>query len=322
MDINNLSKKRQMDLALSLNKSAAELGKDSTFKHWWFFDTNCLSELVKLSSSGHKTNVSNFISGKDVLITSTSIQELSKAPDILLNILSSLETANLYFVPDITKFWYTDFINFFDDNKNHVPMNSLDAYPLKPDLIDMVLNTRNDEFEGAINIFEENVLDIFFDRVTPDIGASLDERDLCVHIFKVINEYSQTWFNISIPHADISSLNFPSFYTFFYAYYFRIVKNRDIKLESNDFIDLENCMISPYCESYYCEATFANVLNNIKGRKPPTAYQIVKKMYKMDLITNDVFNAQRRNKEKLSTTCGLLMDTEILKFADMRSQIL
>lgn len=322
MGINHLSKKRQIDMALALCKSAAELGKDSTFKHWWFFDTNCLSELVKLSSSGYKKKVRNYVAGKDILLTSTSVQELSKAPDILQNILASLETSNLYFAPDITKFWYTDFINFFDDDNNHIPINSLDVYPLQPDLIEMVLETRKDEFESSINEFEENALDIFFDRVTPDIGASLDERDLCVHVFKVINEYSQSWFNLSIPHADICPLNFPSFYTFFYAYYFRIVKNRDMKLESNDFIDLENCMVAPYCERFYCEATFANVLNNIKGRKPPTAYRIVKKMYKMGLITSEVFNAQRRNKEKLSSTSKLLMNTEILKFAEMRSQIL
>jgi hypothetical protein len=322
MSYDHLSKHRRKEISLALSKKAAEKGKDSNFKQWWYFDTNCISELVKLSSADHKDKVQEFLTGKEVLFTSTSIQELSKAPDILQNTPSAFETAQLYLAPDITKFWYSDFINFFNDDQNRIPINSLDVYPLQSDLIEMVLNSRKSEFEEACGIFNEEVSRKFFNSVLPDIGANFDERDLCVHIWKVINEYSQMWFELDIPIANSCSNNFPSFYAFFYSYYFRYVKNRDVKPELNDFIDLENCLAAPYCKRYYCESTFANVLNTVKGRKPPTAFHIVKKLYKTGYIKPEVYEAQRREKDKLSRSRKLLLNTDIFSFAEMRSHVL
>ncbi|MCP4371927.1 MAG: hypothetical protein GY797_27990 [Deltaproteobacteria bacterium] len=322
MAFENSPKNRQLEIALELNKAAASQGKESNFMQWWYFDTNCISELVKLSSVGYADKVQEFLMGKDVLLTSTSMQELSKAPDILRYAPSAFKTANLFLAPDITKFWYSDFINFFNDDENRIPMNSLDVYPLKSDLIEMVLNSRKTEFDKACEIFEKEISSEFHASVGPDIGANMDERDLCVHIWNVVNEYSQEWFKLRIPQADLCAANFPSFYSYFYAYYFRYVKNRDAKLELNDALDLANCMVVPYCEKYYCEAKFANVLKNVKGRRPPTAFQLIKKMYKKGLITSEIFQAQRKDKEKLSRTSELLANTQIFSFSEMRSQML
>ncbi len=248
------------------------------------------------------------------------MQELRKVPNILRSLPSALETANLYMAPDITRFWYTDIFNFV--NIDRIQMNSLQVYPLQPDLLEMITHTHSAEFEQACAASEMDVAQQFFARVRPDIGASRDERDLGVHIWKSVNDFGREWFQINIPLADCNAVNFPAFYVFFYAYYFRYVKNSNVKLDINDFIDLLNCLATPYCERYYCEATFAHILHKyVKGRKPPTAFQLVKKMYKEGLITREIYEAQRQGKAKLSRTISLLEHTEIFNFTEMRSQI-
>ena len=286
MSFQQLPKDQQLKIALELCKKAAERGKDSFFDQWWYFDTNCLSELVKLSVGGHSTAIYNFVASRDILLTSNSMQELRKVPNILRSLPAALETANLYMAPDITKFWYTDIFNFL--NFDGIQMNSLEVYPLQPDLLEMITNTHSAEFKQACVISERDVAQRYFTRVGPDIGAGLDERDLGMHIWKVVSDFGREWFKIDIPLADCNAVNFPAFYVFFYAYYFRYVKSSNVKPDINDFIDLANCSVAPYCEKYYCEATFAHILNEyVKGRKPPTAFELTKKTHKKGLISQE-----------------------------------
>lgn len=201
-------------------------------------------------------------------------------------------------------------------------MNSLQVYLLQPDLLVMITDTRSAEFEQACATSEMDVAQRFLVQVGPDIGASLDERDLGMYIWKVVNDFGREWFRTGIPPADCNAVNFPAFYVFFYAYYFRYVKSSNVKPDVNDFIDLVNCLATPYCERYYCEATFANILRGyVKGREPPTAFELIKKTYRKGLITEEIYEAQRQGKAKLSRTIPLLEHTEILNFAEMRSQI-
>ena len=321
MHFQQLPKDQQLKIALELCKKAAEQGKDSFFDHWWYFDTNCLSELVKLSVGGHSSAVHDFVASRDILLTSASMQELRKVPDILRSLPSALETANLYVAPDMTRFWYTDIFNFL--NLDRIQMNSLQVYPLQPDLLEMITRTRNAEFEQACTTSEMDVARSFFAKVGPDIGAGLDERDLGVYIWKVVNDLGHEWFQINIPPADCDAANFPSLYVFFYAYYFRYVKSSNVKPDLNDFIDLANCSATPYCERYYCEATFAHILREyVQRRKPPTAFQLIKKIYRKGLITQEAYQAQQQGKAKLNRTIPLLEHTEIFNFTEMRSQII
>lgn len=321
MSFQQLPKDQQLKIALKLCKRAAQQGKDSFFDRWWFFDTNCVSELVKLSIGGHSAAVYDFVAGRDVLLTSTSMQELRKVPDILRSIPSALKTANLYVAPDITRFWYTDILNFL--NVDRIQLNSLQVYPLQPDLLEMITHTRSVEFEQACTTSEMDVARQFLARVEPDIGASLDERDLGIYIWKAVRDLGREWFQIDIPPADCNAANLPALYVFFYAYYFRYVKSGNIKPDINDFIDLANCSATPYCERYYCETAFANILRRyVKGRKPPTAFQLMKKMYRKGLITQETYETQRQDRAKLSRTIPLLEHAEVFSFTEMRSQVL
>jgi hypothetical protein len=219
----------------------------------------------------------------------------------------------------MTRFWYADICNFL--NVQRIPINALDVYPLLPAFWDTAMHSS--AFEQACSASESAVATQFLNKVAPDIGASLDERDLCVIIWMRVNDFGNKEFHINIPPADCDALSFPSFYVFFYAYYFRYLKNSNVKPDLNDFIDLTNCLAVPYCERYYCENTFASILRDyVRGRIPPTAFHLIKKLHQKGLIAAEIYQAQRENKAKLGRTALLLEHTEVFNLTEMRSQII
>lgn len=322
MRFENLPRDIQLALSLDIAEERAKLGKPSSFERWWYFDTNCLSELVKLFNDGYANQVGRFLGGKEILLSSTVLEELRNAPTILASLENALESATPYLGPDLTRFWYTDIFNFLNTT-DPVEFNSLDVFAIPDGFLADLTGKYKDEFDRVCSASERNVSALYHQRVSPDVGGALDERDLCVYIWHIVNRHAQEWFNLEILVADCWSYNFPSFYAFAYAYYFRYVKNVNIKVDLNDFFDLANCIAAPYCEVFFCEASFASILrNNVQGREPPTALQLVKKMYKRGDISRSVYDDARRKRESFTRTSPLLPSVKIVTFAEMRSQIM
>lgn len=312
-----LPKELQLQFSLELAKAKAELGRDSCFDRWWFFDTNCLSELVKLQRDGHSSRIHKFLAGKDVLLASTVLQELRKAPDLLTLLEDALQGANPFLLADVTRFWWTDICNFV--NVDRLPINSLDVRPLMPGFLAQL--TEREEFHEVCGQAEEEVRRRFFSVIASDIGASLDERDLCVYIWWRVNECGQEWFDIDIPPADVNARDFPSFYVFFYTYYFRFVKNK-VTPELNDFMDMANCLPAPYCERFYGEAKFTQILRGyVQGREPPSTLQVIKRVYKKGLIDSRVYQAAKKKRARLGGRHSLLANTGIFTFSEMRQHM-
>lgn len=300
------------------NQISAEQGKDSFFKNWWLFDTNCISELVKIWDRNQHESIEKFVSGKDILIVSSVVQELRKAPDILRQLDTVLENANMFLAPDVTRFWYTDVINFHNQDAR-IPINSLQVQSIPQNFFETLLE--KSEFEDACLDAEENVQNRFFDTIELDIGSNLDERDLCIYIFSVVNKLGKEWFQIDIQASDCTPSNFPSFYTYYYTYYFRYAKNQ-VKPEINDFLDLANCMALPYCERFFGERKFTTILREyVQGRIPPTAFQLAKRLHKKGSITNRQFGVIKKNKALFNHTSPLLPNVEIMNFTEMCESI-
>lgn len=303
--------------SLELAKAKAEQGRGSFFDRWWFFDTNCISELVKLFRDGPASQVQAFVSGRDILLTSTILQELRKAPDLLSLLEYALESANLFLLSDITRFWWADICNFLNVDRH--PINSLEVYPLIPGFLQQLIESA--EFYEVSDRSEEEVSREFFIKIADDIGANLDERDLCVVIWHRVNEYGKEWFNIDIPPADVNPCNFPAFYVFFYTYYFRFVKNR-VRPELNDFMDIANCLPTSYCERFYGEAKFTRVLRDyVQGREPPSTFQLIKRSHKKGLADPQAYQDAKRKRETLGSKYRLLESVQIFNFSEMVAQI-
>ena len=181
---------------------------------------------------------------------------------------------------------------------------------------DMLLQRR--EFEQACLQAETDVQNRFLAAIEPDIGSNLDERDLCIFILSVVTKLGKQWFQIDVRPQDCTPANFPSFYTFYYAYHFRYAKNQ-AKPELNDFLDLANCLPLPYCERFYGERKFTTILKeHVQGRKPPTAYQLAKRLHNAGAIDGPTFQVIKRNKAAFGRTSSLLPNIGIFSFAEMR----
>lgn len=296
----------------------AVINKSSTFNKWWFFDTNCLSEIVKLYKKGHQKNINDFLADKDIVITRVHLQELRHCPDILMDLEEVLSSANVYLVAEVSNFYYCDLINFIDNSP--IKLNALDTYKIpKGQFIAFV--EQGEEFEQACKIAEDDVKNRYIPKVKKDLGEVIDERELCTVIINDIREYCLSK-DIDIPIVDMNPINFPTFFTYRYTYYYRYVKNPKTNIELNDFNDLLNCLAVHYCERYYCENKFYNVLNNVKGLVPPTSFQIAKRMHKKEMISKLQYSSVKANKELHNKTMPLLQDTTLYKFSDMRNQIL
>ena len=274
---------------------------------------------MKLHSAGNADYVHSFLRDKDVILLSTAFQEIRKRPDLLSNLEDTLATANPYLVSDVTRFWYADIFNFL--NVDGVRFNSLETYPLLAGFIDKLIG--NTEFENACATAEKEVSDLFLEQIEPDVGADLDERDLCVVIWDRVNKYSKEFFRIGIPPADCHAHNFPAFFVHYYTYYYRYIKNATAVPELNDFIDLANSIAAPYCSHYYCEQKFANVLrNSVQGRQPPSPWRIIKNSYRKGIVGREVYEDAKRKRDHLDRRSHLLPGTKIFSYSEMKNQIL
>jgi len=283
-------------------------------RDWLFFDTNCFSQLVKMSGDGQGSKVTQLVSGKDILLSSNIIQELRHAPDILGALESTLNSSNLFLLPDMATFWYTEISNYLK-REQYDPSFSPELHVTPPGILHLAL--QRPEFEQACLDAEEKVLNGFFDTVKLDIDSNLDERDLCIHIFYVVNKLCKELFQMEVKTEDCTPGRFPSFYSFYYTYYFRYTKNK-ARPEINDFMDLVNCIPLPYCEKFYGERKFTQIINDhVKGRKPPTPFQLVKRLHKLGWVDDHGFQVIRGHKARFLQTSQLLPGVQIFNFTEM-----
>ncbi len=301
-------------------QSEADRGKPADFRQWTFFDTNCLSELVKLAGRGYVNRVSAFLEGRDVLISGTNLQELRHVPQLAQRIPDTFSEATLYLVPDLTNFWDTDLYNFF--NVEGHPRNVLETYPLPAGVFAEL--DKHQKFIDVCERSEQGLLQKITDRVAPDLASKLSEAELGAIIWHRISSYAENSpYARSIPPADGRYENFPSFYTWYYTYYFRYMKSDTAKISSNDFNDLLHSIASPYCELMCIEKSFGKLLRNeIQGRVPATPYAVSKKLRKLGHVDPNALRNAAASQAMRRSSERMLPAVEILTLSEMRSRVL
>lgn len=293
---------------------------NSFYNQWWFFDTNCLSLLIKACRAGGKDKeaVHRLLDGKYVVIPSTILGEIRKWPELLNDLVSPFLTSSAFVLPDSTKFLYSDIANFLNVEKTE--FDALNAYPLTQEYLEII--TDDARFNQSFLNSEKQVEQGFFEKVEQDVGANLDERKLLYVIWLRVNELGKQWFNIDIPPADLKSQNFPAWFVYHYAQYYRYVKNGNVTPEANDFNDFIHCSVAPYCERYYCEKTFSNVLNHsVKGHTPSSLESMNKLLLKDGQISKELYERANKAFKILAPHEPLLVNTNVYKYSELKSQL-
>ena len=292
----------------------AEMGKDGAFTDWTFLDTNCISELAKHVLTAKDGPVLKFLADRTVLITGPVLIELTKVPNLLSALDWLLGSAEFYIVPNMNKFFEADLWNFFGGAET--PRNVLEATRVEPGFLCSLAH--NKSFQKTFLDSEASTREQFFKKVAPDIGASLDERELTAVIWKRVTDLAEEHYKTEIPIPECHPGNFPSFFTFHYSYYFRYVRTNDVRPEFNDFHDLDNTKAAPYCSSYFAEAKFANLLRTeVSGYQPKSSYASAKMMVKKGSISAEQFRAVRANAELHRKQVAMLPHTQFFTYREL-----
>lgn len=297
----------------------ARCGRPADFKGWTFFETNCFSELMKWTRDGNTDAVRAFLRGRSVLLPGTVLIELSAAPDLVCQAGELLSSADFFVVPDVSKFWECDLWNFI--NVEGHPRDVLQTRRILDEAFLPGLLAHR-PFLDAVERSRTIVRAEYHDRVRPDVGAELDERELISIIWSRIDSMSKEFLNLEIPPADARPDRFPAFFTFYYAYYFRYVKPQTVRIYTNDFNDLTNTVAAPYCCNYFSERTVAAILrNDVKGRVPPRPIEAARRLFRRGFLSADDLARAEASSDQTASNVGLLESTRIWTINDLREQL-
>jgi hypothetical protein len=299
-------------------EAGVQSGQDASFAGWTFFDTNCLSDLAKLTDKGEVERLHNYVRGHHIAITSTNLQELRHVPPIAQRIPEAFQTATLYLIPHPTKFWDCDVWNFI--NTQGVRRNVMEAYPLPTGFFE-ALNSSPDliaSFQRA----ESRAENEFFAQIERDRNERVHDRKLLAMIWGKASDLARDRYGFELPVADCRPENFPSIFTYYYTYYFRYIVQAHVKPNKNDFNDLAHTCAAPYCRLFCAERKLAQLLRNqVKDRVSPTPYQTAKRMFAEGLVDDEVHERARRSDDMRRPVTPLLSHTTILTQSELMDTV-
>lgn len=302
--------------------AALERVSDPTFKGWTFFDTCCLSDLVKLATADKDKadRVRAFVKGLDVVVPQTILQEIGRAPALAQRVADVLSDANLYLIPHPTNFWECDIWNFL--NTTGLRKNVLAVVPMPRAMFhvldfDTPLRT---SFHRADRLAETQ----FFTQIARDRGENVGEHKLVAMIWGKANDLMLQRYKMGLAAADCRPENFPSLFTYYYAYYFRYLVQRHVVPTRNDFVDLAHASAAPYSRVFYGEQKLVQQLKQIQRRpnSAPTPYSVAKKMYKEKLIDSVSHEEARRSDDMRRPASPILQSTRFVTHMEMHQAVL
>jgi hypothetical protein len=297
----------------------ADRMKDGNFTGWTFFDTCCLSELVKLADTGEQARVSAFVRGLDIAVPSTVLQELRKAPVIARRVPEVFASATLWLIPHPTKFWNCDVWNFL--NVKGLKRNILEASPLPAPVFGLL-----DSYPPLVASFEraERVAgQDFIAQVERDRKAGVNERKLTLMVGDKVNQIAKESYDIEVPVADVRPENFPALFTYYYAYYFRFLVHRHVRPHRNDFNDLAHASAAAYCRNFFAEQKLVQMLRKqVQGRVAPTPYATAKHFHAEGRIDSDAHERARKSEDMRRETSPLLLGTTFMTHMELREAVL
>ena len=91
-------------MKIETNGISQSQSEDFISRRWFYFDTNCISQLAKMCKGEQHPKIRKFVSGKHILITTPILKELRKDSDVLATLETALLGSNLFLVPDMATF--------------------------------------------------------------------------------------------------------------------------------------------------------------------------------------------------------------------------
>lgn len=293
-------------------------------RDWWLFDTNCLSELVKLYQSGKSGKINRFIEGQYVLIDLTNLAELYKTPYFLALLPAVFEAAAYVGAPtQHHSFIRRELFKLIGFSKNSLDPNPLGLFTLSSEFATDL--PKYVPFQEAVYNSREDVKNRYQAKVEKDIGASVHPAEVYLHTQWVINQridsilgqgYSET-----LSRIPKTPETFPSLFCFDYTYYFLYCKDSRAKVHINDFNDLALTLAAPVCQRLYTERRLAYAINQVKAFTLPSERQVMDRLVRVKQSDMTKSERRRRTQSKSQLRYRLLQSTDIFTLSDLRRQL-
>ena len=292
---------------------------------WWTFDTNGLSELVKLCQVGESAKVNRFLEGRYVLVTLTNLVELYKTP-YLLALLPKVFEATAYTgaTTQTLPFTRRDLLKAFGFGPGGIDPNPLGLFELTDEFA--VGLPAHPPFRQAVKDTDARVQQGYRNKVEQDIGANVHVADIYIHtqwaIDKHIDAILGDGMAAKIPHTLTRTPDiFPSQFCFDFTYSFLYCKDPTAKCYTNDFNDLTLTHAAPICERFYTERRLAYAMNQVKNTPLPSEREVNNRFYKVmrPELTRD--ERRRLTRGKVRVKHKLLQSTEVYSLPDLRRHL-
>ncbi len=307
---------------MSLETSIDQYAKED----WWTFDTNGLSELIKLCLAGEQAKVNRFIEGQFVLITLPNLVELYKAAYLLEQLPSVFEAAAYAGVTTQTlAFFRKDLLKALGLGSSGIDPNPLGLFELTPEFANRL--PEHEPFKRAVRETDERVRKEFRHKVEKDIGSGIHAADMYIHAQWAIGNHIDAilgkGMGDSLPRVAVPKTPevFPTKYCYDFTYYFLYCTDASAKCYVNDFNDLELTLAASICQRFYTERRLAYALRQVKNYSLPSERQVRDRFYR--ITKPERTRSERRKLTKgLSSVCPrLLQTTEVFSLTDLRHHL-
>lgn len=143
-------------------------------------------------------------------------------------------------------------------------------------------------FRNAIAQTDADIESRYAEKVQQDIEADFIEPFMVYgHAKTVLRRFIESILGLERGHIASARVpknprTFPSHFTYWFAYQFSYLTEKNIKVRTNDFNDLSLTLAAPICERFYTEKRLAHVLKQVKNYEVPSEQMIIAAALKHD----------------------------------------
>lgn len=292
-------------------------------KDWWFFDTNCLSELVKRFNRGEKESVQHFVKDKYILVQVANLLELTRTTALLEEVPPAFSTAAFVGVTtSVHPFIRRDLYSHLGFER--INPNPLGLYELTEEFAQEL--PKHQGFRDAVAQSDADVQSRYAGQVNQDIGADFLTPVMIYGYAKMaLRRFIESILELEKDHDLPKKIprnpgTFPSHFTFWAAYRFLYLTDKNVKVRTNDFNDLSLTLAAPVCERFYTEKRLAHVLKQVKDYELPSERMVV-----ASALQYDTTKTKREKQAELArypdVRRRVLKTTSIFTFADLLTHL-
>ena len=277
---------------------------------YWLFDTNCISQVLKVFRAGGEERIRTFLGNHKVVLCNLTFSELSASKD-LWDILAEFCKSFECYVVNVENLEANELMN---GSEAREPSLWFRPFRIFAELFPYM------EERGKIpenpKIVKARMAENYLENLRDMIGKRLDEVPLSATIAVKLSQMQKDA-NIEPNISNVNPKFFPYFFTFMHIWHHKFSSNPRAAIETNDLYDMPIAAASSLCGAYFGEGSYVQILKQIKSSKIKSQYRVARLAKKV----NPEFDmlAFEKLKPELDFEYPLLQNTLLLSYGELRN---